>query len=111
MTYLLMSLPFVGISLIVFAIGAVHARRRHAGRRYFSSWGAATVALLFLTGVFDNVMMAAGFFDYGTEQISGLRLGLMPVEDFLYPVAGALLLCGVWQLLTGPGEAQGRHDG
>ncbi|MGM7677752.1 lycopene cyclase domain-containing protein [Microbacterium sp. A94] len=111
MTYLLMSLPFLSVGLIVFAIGAVHARRRGAARRYFSSWAAATVALVTLTAVFDNVMMAAGFFDYGTEQISGLRLGLMPVEDFLYPLAGALLLSGVWQLLNEPRETKGHRDG
>lgn len=111
MTYLLMSLPFLGIGLIVFAIGVVHARRRGTARRYFSSWAATTVALLVLTAVFDNVMMAAGFFDYGTEQISGLRLGLMPVEDFLYPLAGALLLSGVWQLLSGRRETRGHGDG
>lgn len=110
MTYLLMSLPFLGVGLIVFAIGAVHARRHGAARRYFSSWAAATVALLILTAVFDNVMMAAGFFDYGSEQISGLRLGLMPVEDFLYPLAGALLLSGVWQLLSGRSESAGHGD-
>lgn len=110
MTYLLMSLPFLGVSLIFFAIGALHARRRGTARRYFSSWAAATAALLILTAVFDNVMMAAGFFDYGIERISGLRLGLMPVEDFLYPVAGALLLSGVWQLLSGPRETEGHAD-
>lgn len=111
MTYLLMSLPFLGVGVVVFAIGGVHARRRGAVRRYFSSWAAATVALLVLTAVFDNVMMAAGFFDYGSEQISGLRLGLMPIEDFLYPLAGALLLSGVWQLLNGPRETRGHGDG
>ncbi|HJB62687.1 MAG TPA: lycopene cyclase domain-containing protein [Candidatus Microbacterium pullistercoris] len=111
MTYLLMSLPFLGVGVVVFAIGGAHARRRGAVRRYFSSWAAATVALLVLTAVFDNVMMAAGFFDYGSEQISGLRLGLMPIEDFLYPLAGALLLSGVWQLLNGPRETRGHGDG
>lgn len=111
MTYLLMSLPSLGVGVVVFAIGGAHARRRGAVRRYFSSWAAATVALLVLTAVFDNVMMAAGFFDYGSEQISGLRLGLMPIEDFLYPLAGALLLSGVWQLLSGPRETRGHGDG
>lgn len=111
MTYLLMSLPFLGVALIIFAIGAVHARRHGTVPRYFSSWAAATIALLALTAVFDNVMMLAGFFDYGSEQISGLRLGLMPVEDFLYPLAGALLLSGVWQLLGGTREGRGHGDG
>lgn len=99
MTYLLMSTPFVGVGLVVFLLGALHARRRRITRRYLSSWAATTIVLLILTAIFDNVMMAAGFFDYGTEQISGVRLLLMPVEDFLYPIAGALLLAGVWQLL------------
>lgn len=98
MTYLIMSLPFLGVGLLVFAIGALHARRRGTAGRYCSSWAAATVALLVLTAVFDNVMMMAGFFDYGSEQISGLRFGLMPVEDFLYPIVGALVLSGLWQL-------------
>lgn len=110
MTYLLMSLPFFGAGLIVFALGALHATRRRTADRYFSSWAAATGALLILTAVFDNVMMMAGFFDYGTEQISGLRLGLMPLEDFLYPIVGALLLSGVWQLLGGSRRGDGGHD-
>lgn len=110
MTYLLMSLPFIGIGLIVFIAGAVHARGRGSVRRYFSSWAVATAALLVLTAVFDNVMMAAGFFDYGVDEISGLRFGLMPVEDFLYPLAGALLLAGAWQLLGGNQDRSERSE-
>ncbi|WP_417512248.1 lycopene cyclase domain-containing protein [Microbacterium sp.] len=99
MTYLLLSLPFVGASLVVFIVGAVQARRRGDLGRYFSAWAVATLVLLVLTAVFDNIMIAAGFFDYREDGISGIRLGLMPIEDFLYPLAGALLLSGVWQLL------------
>ncbi|UNK70299.1 lycopene cyclase domain-containing protein [Microbacterium sp. H1-D42] len=108
MTYLLMSLPFLAVGILAFLLGAAHAHRRGAVGRYFSSWAAATGALLALTAVFDNVMMAAGFFDYGIDQISGIRFGLMPFEDFLYPLAGALLLAGVWQLLTADRET-GEH--
>lgn len=108
MTYLLMSLPFLAVATVVFVAGVLHARRRRAARRYLASWGATTIALLVLTGVFDNVMIAAGFFDYGTEHVSGFRLGLVPAEDFLYPLAGALLLAGVWQLL-GAEDAAGRR--
>lgn len=102
MTYLLMSLPFAVVGLVVFALGAITAHRRHVIRRYLASWALALLALLILTAVFDNVMMAAGFFDYGPDQISGLRLGLMPWEDFLYPIAGALLLAGVWEMFSAP---------
>ncbi|HIV56670.1 MAG TPA: lycopene cyclase domain-containing protein [Candidatus Stackebrandtia faecavium] len=111
MTYLLMSLPFIGIGFVVFTAGAVHAHSRGFARRYFSSWAATVAALIVLTAVFDNVMMAAGFFDYGAEEISGLRFGLMPLEDFLYPFAGALLLAGIWQLLGGDRETSESNDG
>lgn len=101
MTYLVFSLPFLVVGLVVFGVGALRARRQSDLRGYLTAWAAATVALLVLTVVFDNVMMAAEFFDYGTEQISGVRLGLIPIEDLLYPLAGGLLLAGLWQLLGG----------
>ncbi|WP_221584022.1 lycopene cyclase domain-containing protein [Microbacterium sp. G2-8] len=100
MTYLLMSIPFIVVGLIVFTVGAVHARGRGRLRAYLTGWAATTVCLAILTAIFDNVMMLAGFFDYGPGHTLGWRLGLMPLEDFLYPVVGALLLAGVRELLT-----------
>lgn len=111
MTYLLMSLPFVGAAVIVFCAGAVHANRRESVGRYFASWAKTCLALLVLTAVFDNVMMAAGLFDYGSEEISGLRLGLIPLEDLLYPFAGALLLAGLWQLFGANTQERESVDG
>lgn len=112
MTYLLLSLPFVGAGLVVFLIGLVVARCRDDARAYVNSWVVATVALLVLTAVFDNIMIAAGFFDYREDGISGIHLVLMPVEDFLYPIAGALLLAGVGELLdvSVSGEARVRTE-
>src|SRR5699024_367998 len=34
--------------------------------------------------------------------ISGVRIGKAPVEDFAYPLAGAMLLPALWQLLQKP---------
>lgn len=99
MTYLLMSIPFLAVAVVVFLVGAARARRQGDGRQYVASWGIATAVLLGLTVVFDNVMIGAGLFDFGEHGITGIRLGLMPIEDLLYPIAGALLLAGVWQLL------------
>lgn len=110
MTYLLLSLPFVGAALVVFIVGAFQARRHGSAGRYLSAWAVATTALLALTAVFDNIMIAAGFFDYREDGISGIRLGLMPIEDFLYPLAGALLLSGLWQLLGAAREPRGDGD-
>ena len=58
----------------------------------------AAVALLVLTAVFDNVMIAAGLFTYPSEHLSGLRVGLAPIEDFSYPLAAAFLVPAVWTL-------------
>ncbi|MGN7979059.1 lycopene cyclase domain-containing protein [Microbacterium sp. 22195] len=110
MTYLLLSAPFVVAALVLFGIGAAHAGYRRDLRRYLSAWGASTAVLLVLTAVFDNIMIAAGFFDYREGGISGVRIVLMPVEDLLYPIAGALLLSGVWQLLDAAREPGGRSD-
>ena len=105
MTYLLMSIPFLTVGLVVFLLGAAHARRRGSLSRYLSAWAAATTVLVILTAIFDNVMIAAGLFDFGADEVSGVRLGLMPLEDFLYPIVGALLLSGLWQLLEKEGSA------
>lgn len=111
MTYLLMSLPFIALALIGFSLGAVHAHRHRSFGSYLSSWAEVTASLVILTVIFDNVMMAAGLFDYGVEHISGAHIGLIPVEDLLYPVAGALLLAGCWQLLGGSREQSTSRDG
>jgi lycopene cyclase domain-containing protein len=110
MTYLLLSLPFVGVGLVAFLLGLVVARRRGGERAYVASWAVTTALLIVLTAVFDNVMIAAGFFEYADSGISGIRFVLMPVEDFLYPLAGSLLIAGVWELLGSERDARRRSD-
>ncbi|WP_337006858.1 MULTISPECIES: lycopene cyclase domain-containing protein [unclassified Microbacterium] len=56
-----------------------------------------TILVLFvLTAVFDTVMIAAGLFHYAEDPLLGVHIGLAPIEDFAYPLAGALLLPAVW---------------
>lgn len=96
MTYALILVPFAAVSLVV---TLATLPRPAFGRRMTASLLAAT-ALVVLTAVFDNVMIAAGLVVYPPEQISGLRIGLAPIEDFAYPVCGAFLLPAVWTLLS-----------
>jgi lycopene cyclase domain-containing protein len=59
-----------------------------------------TVVVLFLlTAVFDTVMIASGLFHYAQDPLLGVHIGLAPIEDFAYPLAGALLLPAVWTAL------------
>jgi lycopene cyclase domain-containing protein len=76
--------------------------------------GAAVVltllALCVLTAVFDNIMIAAGLFEYSAEHTSGWRIGLAPLEDFAYVLAAALLLPALWTLLPAGRQTAGRKD-
>jgi lycopene cyclase domain-containing protein len=94
MTYAVLCAAFVAVALVVALIGWRRAPSGHA-------WALALSAavLVVLTAVFDNVMIATGLFGYAEGQISGVRLGLAPVEDFAYPIAAVLLLPAIWNLL------------
>ncbi len=96
MTYALIVLPFAALTL---AVVLVTARRPGFGRRMAAS-GIAAGALVLLTAVFDNLMIAAGLFSYPEQHLSGVRIGLAPVEDFSYAVCAAFLVPAVLLLLT-----------
>lgn len=96
MTYPLIVVPFLAVAALVTALSA---RRPNFGSRMVAS-GIAALVLLTLTGIFDNIMIAAGLFTYPAEHLSGLKIGLAPIEDFSYPLAAAFLIPAVWTLLT-----------
>ena len=95
MTYALLIVPF---ALATFAVTLATIRRPDFARRMAAS-AVAAVVLVLLTAVFDNVMIAADLFTYPVENISGLRIGLAPLEDFSYPVCAAFLVPAVFTLL------------
>ena len=92
MTYLLLNAVFLAIVLVVLVL----ARRR---LRLVAVLGTLGV-LLVMTAVFDNVMIGVGLLvAYDDELISGIRIGVAPIEDFAYAIAAALLLPALWTLL------------
>lgn len=98
MTYLILARAFLAVAVAVAVIAALRARL--AGTRPIG-WRPivlAAVALLVLTAVFDNVMIVSGLFTYADAHISGVRIGLAPIEDFAYPLAGVVLLPALWTL-------------
>lgn len=96
MTYALLIVPFAAATV---AITLITARRPRFGRRMAAS-GVAAIALVLLTAVFDNVMIAAGLFTYPDVHLSGIRVGLAPIEDFAYPLCAAFLVPAVFTLLS-----------
>ncbi|MGN7798464.1 lycopene cyclase domain-containing protein [Leifsonia sp. 22587] len=99
MTYLLLSLVFLLVAVAVLAVAlALAPDRARLVRRWWAPVVLAGVVVLVLTAVFDNVMIVAGFMTYADAQIAGVKLGLVPVEDFSYPLAALLLLPALWLL-------------
>ncbi len=107
MTYVILSLGFVAVAGVV-GLWAFAVQRRDGSNADFS-WkavAAAAVVLLVLTAIFDNVIIGVGLVDYSDEQISGLKIGVAPIEDFSYSIAAVILLPALWVLL---GRAQSRR--
>jgi lycopene cyclase domain-containing protein len=95
-TYTLIVVPFLIVAAIVTL--ATTLRPRFAARMRASALTA--LVLVVLTAIFDNVMIAADLFTYPEHLISGIRIGLAPIEDFAYPLAAAFLVPAIRILLT-----------
>jgi lycopene cyclase domain-containing protein len=95
MTYWLLNAAFLAIVLVV-ALAALLARRAPRWRIV----GLAAIPLVILTAVFDNVLVGVGIVAYDPGRISGVRLGVAPVEDFSYAIAAVVLLPSLWALLA-----------
>jgi lycopene cyclase domain-containing protein len=95
MTYLLVNLPFLAL-VAVAALAAVLARRAPRWRAV----GLTAIVVLVMTAVFDNVLVGVGIVGYDPALISGVRIGVAPLEDFAYAVAAVVLLPSLWMLLA-----------
>ena len=96
MTYALLAVVFVcGAGLLAVVAG----RRVPSPGRWWSAVLATAAVLVVLTGVFDNLMIAADLFRYPGSALLGPRVVLAPVEDFAWPVFAALALPALWELV------------
>jgi lycopene cyclase domain-containing protein len=94
MTYALLNAVFLAVVAVVLVI----ALRRRSLRAPVLLGTLAV--LLLMTAVFDNVMIGVGLLvAYDDDLISGIRIGVAPIEDFAYAIAAALLLPALWTLL------------
>jgi len=105
MTYTLLNAVFLAVVALV-AIAAVVARRSPRWRAV----GLAALLLLTMTAIFDHVIIGTGLVAYDDSLISGVRIGLAPIEDFAYTVAALVLLPAVWELLARRRPRQDEHS-
>ena len=99
MTYWALNGIFLA-AIAAVALAAVLSRRKPRWR----STGLVLVVVLVMTAVFDNVMIAVGLVGYDASKISGVLIGVAPIEDFAYAIAVVVLLPSLWTL-TGPKRA------
>lgn len=59
----------------------------------------AAIVMLLLTLVFDNLIIATGIVDYDPDKISGIRLGVAPIEDFAYTLVALILVPSLFNWL------------
>lgn len=95
MTYWLLNLAFLA-AVVVVALAALLARRAPRWRLV----GLTAIVLVVMTAVFDNVLVGVGIVAYDPARISGIRIGVAPIEDFAYAIAAVVLLPSLWSLLT-----------
>jgi lycopene cyclase domain-containing protein len=56
--------------------------------------------MLLVTLVFDNIIIGLEIVGYDKSKISGILLGLAPIEDFAYTVVAVLAVSIIWTKLT-----------
>jgi lycopene cyclase domain-containing protein len=106
MTYLGLDLVVVALAT---AVAVVAAWRGRLHRRWWATTALTAGALVVLTVVFDTWMIAADLFRYDDAALTGLRIGLTPVEDLAWPVVAAVLLPALWELLGPVPQPAGRR--
>nr|WP_208388274.1 lycopene cyclase domain-containing protein [Microbacterium halimionae] len=89
-------LPFLTAAAILTFLSA---RRPDFGKRMVASTVAAVI-LLTLTAIFDNLMIGAGLVVYPEENLSGIAIGIAPIEDFAYTLCAAYGVPALFVLLS-----------
>jgi lycopene cyclase domain-containing protein len=91
--YALLDAVFLGVVAVTGIVAAAVAVRRGSRFRTTIVTGiVVAVVLLVMTIVFDNVIVGLGIVAYDPARISGVRLGVVPVEDLAYALAAVVLL-------------------
>jgi lycopene cyclase domain-containing protein len=94
MTYWLINLPFLVVATVVLGVAAGSRVPPRA-----LPWLISAVVMMTLTAVFDNAIIGSGLVAYDTELISGVMIGVAPIEDFAYTLAALLIIPALWHLL------------
>lgn len=106
MTYALLNTIFLGIALWFTVIAYVVSARRGEGNsarllstRMYKVLALTLIVMLITTAIFDNVIIGVGLVAYDPALLLGSYIGIAPIEDFAYTLAGVMILPALWILL------------
>jgi len=105
-TYLILVTIFVLIPVPVLAIAIV--TRRPSGR-WWAAVGLTALSLAVLTAIFDSAMIAADLFRFDESALTGVHVGLAPIEDFAWPIAASMLIPSTLLFLTTSPRSRSRR--
>jgi len=88
MTYATLTLGFLTVVITFLALTTIVVR----GRMPWSAMGVTLLVTLALTALFDNVIIGVGLVAYDESLISGLKIGIAPIEDFAYTVSVVVIV-------------------
>ena len=94
MTYWLINIPFLLVAAVVWGVAL---GRRSSPRAL--PWLISAAVMMALTAVFDNAIIGSGLVAYDPELLSGIMVGVAPLEDFAYTAAALMLIPALWHLL------------
>jgi lycopene cyclase domain-containing protein len=90
MNYLSLNLIFVGVSLLALLL---------VPKNRWPAYLVGLVPMLLLTAIFDNLIVTAGIVAYDPSKISGVMIGVVPIEDFAYTIAAVVIVPSVWSAM------------
>ena len=91
MIYSLLNLGFVGAAFLTMLL----LKRDTPLRTVLVT----TAIVLAVSVIGDNFIVGTGIVEYDPTKISGLRVGVAPVEDFAYALVAGALVPVIWTLL------------
>lgn len=94
MTYWIINIPFLLAAALVLAASIALRRAPRA-----VAWFIAAAVMMTLTAVFDNAIIGFGLVDYDPALISGVRIGVAPLEDFAYTLGALLIVPALWHMM------------
>lgn len=109
MTYLTLNTLFLGLTLW-FSFWVKTFTKSTWGRSFWIPRGITFAVLLVFSAVFDNVIILMGLVAYDTSRISGIFIGVAPIEDFFYTVAAVAFLPALWDLMASGVTIANRHN-